>query len=154
MTPLDTPYTTAIYTIQFDGIANFPQQILNFPADLNALFGALDLHSTYPYLTAAQVAAAVPQQIGNVTSYFMPTASLPLLDPLRLIPGLGNPLANLLQPFLTQIVDLGYSNSFVIPGLNSLAAASSLGQGIGHAIADPLISVAPSIGVPVLSNAL
>ena len=84
----------------------------------------------------------------------MPTASLPLLDPPRLIPGLGNPLANLLQHFLTQIVDLGYSNSFVIPGLNSLAAASSLGQGIGHAIADPLISVAPSIGVPVLSNAL
>ncbi|HEY0229047.1 MAG TPA: PE-PPE domain-containing protein [Mycobacterium sp.] len=153
-TPLDTPYTTALYTIQFDGVANFPQHILNIPADLNALFGAWELHCTYPVLSAAQVMAAIPQQFGNVTSYFLPTATLPLLDPLRLIPGLGNPLANLLQPFWTQIVDLGYSNSFVIPGLNSLAAASSLGQGIGHAISDPLISVAPTIGLPVLSNAL
>lgn len=151
-TPLDTPYATALYTLQFDGVANAPQHLLNIPADLNALFGVADLHSTYPYLTAAQVAGAIPQQIGNVTSYFMPTASLPLLDPLRMIPGLGNPLANLLQPFLTQIVDLGYSNSFTIPGLNSLVAASTLGQGLGHAIADPL-ALAPAI-TPVLWNAL
>jgi PE-PPE domain len=35
---------------------------------------------------------------------------LPLLDPLRLIPGIGNPLADLLQPDLTVIVNLGYGN--------------------------------------------
>ena len=35
---------------------------------------------------------------------------LPLLEPLRLIPGIGNPLADLLQPDLTTIVNLGYGN--------------------------------------------
>ena len=35
---------------------------------------------------------------------------LPLLDPLRAIPVIGNPLADLLQPDLTTIVNLGYGN--------------------------------------------
>jgi len=38
------------------------------PSDINALFGGLDLHGTVPFLSPAQVAAAIPQQIGNVTS--------------------------------------------------------------------------------------
>ncbi len=117
LTPLDTPYTTAIYTLQYDGIANFPQHLIDLPADLNALFGFLELHHTYPFLTTAQIATAIQEQIGNTTYYFLPTADLPLLDPLRLIPVLGNPLANLLQPFLQPIVDLGYGNTFAIPGL-------------------------------------
>ncbi len=35
---------------------------------------------------------------------------LPLLEPLRVIPVIGNPLADLLQPDLTTIVNLGYGN--------------------------------------------
>ena len=48
----------------------------------------------------------------GVTNYYMITTpnGLPLLDPLRLIPGIGNPLADLLQPDLTTIVNLGYGN--------------------------------------------
>jgi PE-PPE domain/PE family len=156
VTPLDTPYTTAIYTIQFDGIANFPQHLIDLPADLNALLGILDLHGTYPFLTTAQVATAIQEQIGNTTYYFLPTANLPLLDPLRLIPLLGNPLANLLQPVLRPIIDLGYGNVFatpgLLPGLDPLSVGSYLGQGVAHGIADPLVAGLPPVGFSAFSN--
>jgi hypothetical protein len=149
VTPLNTPYTTAIYTVQFDGIANFPSRLIDIPADLNALLGILDLHSSYPFLTAAQVATAMQEQIGNTTYYFLSTANLPLLDPLRLIPILGNPLANLLQPFLTPIIDWGYGTPFGIPGLTPLTIAGSLSQGAGLAIADPLVGGCRRWGSPL-----
>ncbi len=38
----------------------------------------------------------------------IPSTDLPLLDPLRAVPVIGNPLADLLQPDLTYIVNLGY----------------------------------------------
>lgn len=158
VTPLNTPYTTAIYTLQYDAIANFPQRLFDLPADLNALFGYLDLHHTYPFLTTAQLATAIQEQFGNTTYYFLPTADLPLLDPLRLIPILGNPLADLLQPFLRPIVDFGYGNTFAIPGLfgglDPLAVAGYLGQGAAHGIADPLVAGLPPVGFPAFSNAL
>jgi PE-PPE domain/PE family len=153
VTPLDTPYTTAIYTLQYDAIANFPQNLLWLPSDLNALFGFFDLHHTYPFLTAAQLATAIQEQIGNTTYYFLPATELPLLDPLRWIPILGNPLANLLQPFLQPIVDFGYGNTFLMPGLTPLTVAG-VGQGVGHAIADPLIAGWPPVGLPALASAL
>ena len=48
----------------------------------------------------------------GVTNYYMITTpnGLPLLDPVRAIPVIGNPLADLLQPDLTTIVNLGYGN--------------------------------------------
>ena len=78
----------------------------------------------------------------------MPTANLPLLQPLRWIPVLGDPLANLLQPFLRPIVDFGYGNTFLMPGLGGV------GQGVGNAIADPLIAGLPPVGLPALSSAV
>jgi hypothetical protein len=154
VTPLKTPYLTAIYTLQYDGIANFPLHPLWLPADLNALFGVLDLHGTYPYLTAAKVASAISHQIGNVTFYFMPTGNLPLLDPLRMIPILGNPVANALQPALRSIVDIGYNSAIpgLFEGIGPLSVASYVGQGAGFGIANPLVAGLPPVGVPVLAN--
>jgi PE-PPE domain len=158
VTPLNTPYTTAIYTIQYDAIANFPRNLLDIPADLNAILGVFELHSDYPTLTAAQVAQAISEQIGNTTYYFLPTASLPLLDPLRLIPILGNPLANFLQPFLRPIIDAGYGNMFgfpaLLPGLDPLSVGSYVGQGVAHAIADPLVAGLPPTSFSTFSNVL
>lgn len=152
-TPVNTLYTTAIYNIQYDGIAYVPQYLINIPADLNALLGALYLHTDTPLLTAAQLATAIQTHIGNLTYSLIPTANLPLLDPLRMIPILGNPIADLLQPFLQPIVDLGYGNTFLMPGLNSLSVASYLGQGAGSAIADPLLAGWPPLRLPGLPAA-
>jgi hypothetical protein len=46
-TPVDTPYTTDIYTIEYSGASDFPQYYGNLYADLNAADGYFDLH---PYL--------------------------------------------------------------------------------------------------------
>ena len=42
--------------------------------------------------------------------YFMPTENLPLVEPLRLIPLIGNPIADLIQPVLKVLVNLGYGD--------------------------------------------
>ncbi|WAJ47661.1 PE-PPE domain-containing protein [Mycobacterium sp. Aquia_216] len=147
-TPLLTQYATSIFTLQYDAIADFPLHPLWLPSDLNALFGFLDLHSTVPYLSAAQVASAIQTQMGNLSIYFMPTAQLPLLDPLRMfLPILGNPLADLLQPFLKPIVDMGYAPG-LLPAFNPLSVAGYVSQGATAGIANPLVASLP----PLVSN--
>lgn len=145
-TPLTTSYATSIFTLQYDAIADFPLHPLWLPSDLNALIGFLELHHTMPFLAPAQVAAALHQQVGNLSLYFMPTTQLPLLDPLRMfLPIIGNPLADLLQPFLKPIVDLGYA-----PGLfpGALSTAGYLGPGVASGISSPLVAAVP----PLASN--
>jgi PE-PPE domain-containing protein len=120
-TPPLSPYPTSIYTIQYDGIANAPQYPLNLVSDANAVAGYFTLHDTYPTLSAAQVANAValptsPGYTGSTQYYELLTQNLPLLQPIRDIPFIGNPLADVFQPDLRVLVDLGYGSYG--PGLN------------------------------------
>ena len=155
-TPLNSPYMTSLYTLQYDGVANFPLHPLWLPSDINALFGAFDTHATVPFLSPTQVATAISQHIGNMTYYFIPNANIPLLDPLRMIPILGDPLADVLQPFLRPIVDLGYGSPFAMPGiipsLSPFTFAGSLGQGAAFGVASPLLGGLPSAGLPIASG--
>jgi PE-PPE domain/PE family len=111
-------FPTTIYTLEYDGFADFPRYPLDIFSDLNALAGILTVHEMYPTLTAAQIASGIllpgSQLLGTPNSmtnyYLIPTHDLPLLDPLRMIPGIGNPLADLLQPDLTYLVNWGYGD--------------------------------------------
>jgi len=106
-------YPTVIYTGEYDGYADFPQYPIDFLSDLNALFGVISVHGAYPTFTAAQVMSAttLPTSGPTMTTYYMiPTQNLPLLDPVRAIPYVGNPVADLLQPDLTYLVNWGYGN--------------------------------------------
>ncbi|MGH3563871.1 MAG: PE-PPE domain-containing protein, partial [Mycobacterium sp.] len=101
-TPADD-FPTVIYSLEYDGAADFPQYPLNFLADLNAVIGFALIHTTYLGLTPAQIATAIklPTSGATETTYYMiPTTDLPLLDPVRDIPVIGNPIADLLQPDL------------------------------------------------------
>jgi len=107
----DNSFPTTIYTIEYDGFADFPEYPINLLADVNAFLGIYYLHGTYPDLTPAQVAKAfvLPTSGPTTTTYYLiPETNLPLLDPLRAIPVIGTPLADLLQPDLTVLVNLGY----------------------------------------------
>ncbi|MBS9535516.1 PE-PPE domain-containing protein [Mycobacterium sp. M1] len=124
-TPADGPWDTAIYTQEYDGFAGFPKYPLNFLADLNAFLGIMFVHGTYPSLTDAQLATAellpgskdLPFELpdgtttaADATNYYMiPTENLPLLDLLRGNP-FGNAIADLLQPDLKVLVNLGYGS--------------------------------------------
>jgi diacyltrehalose acyltransferase len=118
-TPADTPYTTDIYTIEYSGAADLPQYPLNLVADLNAASAFVDLHPFlepgYPTtFNPSELAGAVqeptsPGYDGSTEYFLIPTQNLPLLDGLRDIPGVGPALADLIQPDLRVIVDLGYN---------------------------------------------
>lgn len=144
-------YPTTVYTLQYDGFADFPQYPIDLLADLNAYAGMLFTHTTYASLTAQQISSATNLgTYGDTTYYMIPNNNLPLLDPLRWIP-FGNPLADLLQPDLKVLIDLGYGSTTqgYSPGapniptpfglyptnINPADVLSALAQGIPQGIA-------------------
>ncbi len=118
-TPSDL-FNTTIYSLEYDGFADFPQYPIDLLADLNALAGIVFVHGTYPTLSTSQIASGflLPGSAqlntpggSSLTNYVMiPTQNLPLLDPLRAIPVIGNPLADLVQPDLRYLINWGYGN--------------------------------------------
>ena len=106
-------FPTKVYTLEYDGWADFPQYPIDVFADLNALVGMATVHTGYANLTPTQINSAIvlPTQGPTTTTYYMiPTKNLPLLDPVRFIPYVGNPIADLVQPVLTPLVNWGYGN--------------------------------------------
>ena len=116
-TPVDTPYTTDIYSIEYSGASDFPQYANNIYADLNAVNGYIDLHpyllTGWPaYFTPDELAGAVQQptsEAGNTDYFLIPTQDLPLLNDLRDAPGAPSAFADLIQPDMRVLVDLGYN---------------------------------------------
>ena len=106
-------FPTQSYTIEYDGWADFPRYPINVFSDLNALAGMVTVHETYDSLTVAQINSAIvlPTQGPSLTTYYMiPNPNLPLLEPIRSIPLIGNPIADLVQPVLKPIVNWGYGD--------------------------------------------
>lgn len=108
----NTPYPTAVYNQEYDAAGDSPQYPLNILADLNATAGFLTLHFGFLAMTPDQINSAVklPTTGGNTSYYMIPAANLPLLAPVRLIPLVGDPIADLLQPDLRVLVNLGYGS--------------------------------------------
>jgi hypothetical protein len=115
-TPSDL-YPTDVYTLEYDGFADFPQYTTNLLSDLNADLGVYFAHFEYLNLTPAQIDSAIELPgsealtDAGLTDYFMiPNDNLPLLEPLLLIPGIGQPLYDLLEPDTRILVNLGYGS--------------------------------------------
>ena len=95
-------YPTDIYTTEYDLFADFPRYPIDFLSDLNAYLGIL-AHAAYPTLTPEQISDAIllpgsAELTGEgLTNYYMiPAETLPLLEPLQLLPVIGQPLYDLL----------------------------------------------------------
>lgn len=112
--PTPNLYPTDVYTLEYDGFADFPQYTLNPIADLNALVGMVFEHFTYLGLQPEQIAGAIELPTADADSlihyYMIPQDHLPLLDLVRFVPFIGNPLADLLEPDMTVLVNLGYGS--------------------------------------------
>jgi hypothetical protein len=120
-TPSDD-YVTNIYTLEYDGFADFPRYPLNFLSDLNAFLGIALLHGTYlngadPDLmsgpTAEEIAHAtllpgsadyVGGTADSLTNYYIIDETAPLVS---LLP---KSLQELLGPDLTYLINLGYGD--------------------------------------------
>lgn len=166
ITPVDALYPTDVYTLQYDPVADFPQYPLNVVSVLNSLLGYLYLHSSYADVSAEQVAAAVQlptspgyHEDGGLTDYHLIlTQDLPLLNPLRGLPLIGSPLADLLQPVLRVLVDLGYGDGYanvptpmgLFPDVNLVTVGKDLLTGVQQGVVAALvdIGVLPSSELP------
>lgn len=156
----DSPYPTTVYTRQYDGWADFPQYPLNVVADANAILGIFYSHGTYQELTPAQIAAGIVQPVSpgatDITYIQIPTANLPLLEPLRGV--VPEPLLDLVQPNLRVIVELGYDRTGyadvhtpagIFPAhLDPFAVMGDFARGTEQGVNDALIDV----GLPQLPN--
>jgi hypothetical protein len=154
-TPNDL-FPTDVYTHEYDGVADFPKYPINLLSDLNAVLGFIYEHGTYLSLPPEQISDAIqlPTTAADtmVNYYIIPSESLPLLDPLRLIPVIGQPLYDLLEPDTKILVDLGYgsidqgwapgdadvvSASGLLPtDLNLGDIATALGNGLQQGVSD------------------
>jgi hypothetical protein len=116
----DDGYTTAVYSLEYDGFTDFPRYPIDFLADLNAFLGIAEIHGTYLNQGAGLPGGPTPDQIAGATplptdpaygtdaSYFMIDQNPPLVTLLSDIPVVGKPLADLLGPDLTVLINLGY----------------------------------------------
>lgn len=157
----ENAFPTTNYTLEYDGFADFPRYPLNVLSVLNAGLGIIFVHTKYADLTSQQVNSAIPLPTTDPSQkyYIIPTSNLPLLEPLRLLPVIGNPVADLLQPALKVIVNLGYgdpqygwsTNGFAnqqttfgfIPDVNWGQVANLFVAGIGQGLHDFAADVSP-----------
>jgi PE-PPE domain len=120
-TPSDD-YVTNIYSLEYDGFADFPRYPLNFLSDLNAFLGIALLHGTYlngfepgnggPSAEEIANATPLPGSMDSVTdpctecltNYYMIDETAPLVS---LLP---KSLQELLGPDLTYLINLGYGD--------------------------------------------
>ncbi|MCV7086735.1 PE-PPE domain-containing protein [Mycolicibacter hiberniae] len=131
--PTDGDIATIDVAAQYDANADFPQYPINLVAVLNAFLGFLYTHGGYaggplPQLVPAVWPPSQPlvgpfvdeyvagstdivrQVTGDTTFYFIPTAELPLLSPLRTL-GVPESWLEIVQPALRVIVEAGYDRS-------------------------------------------
>lgn len=109
-TPTDL-FPTAIYTGEYDGVADFPEDPSNLLAVANAIAGMSEVHLNYGSLTLEQVESAVLLGHSGLSDFYMiPTPILPLLQPLYESSDAGKVLADYLNPQLQVIVNMGYGN--------------------------------------------
>lgn len=106
-------YPTDVYTLEYDGWADFPHYPLNLLSDLNALIGMDTRHLAYLGLSQSQIANAIPLPTTGdtlVNYHMIRSEGLPILDPLRLMPIGRHPLYDLLEPDMRILVNLGYGS--------------------------------------------
>src|SRR5271156_2089070 len=127
-TPTDT-FTTDIYTGEYDGWADFPEDPSNIFADINALIGIETVHPYYPDPTPGVNLDTTNMidlgTIGNTTFYDIP-APLPVLAFMYDGGPAGQFFYDLFDPYASLYDDWAYGN----PG-------------------DPAYGIDPSDGTPV-----
>ena len=113
--PTDTPFSTVDVAKQYDFFADFPRYPLNVLATANVIVALLYGAHDYTDVTLSPVDPAydpntVIQQLGDTTYYFIPTAKLPLLRPLRDL-GFDPVMLDAAEPAMRLLVEFGYDRN-------------------------------------------
>ncbi|MGV0789874.1 PE-PPE domain-containing protein [Mycolicibacterium sp. XJ2] len=137
-TPTDTDFPTEDWAIRWEGIADFPQYLLNPLAVVNSLLGFYYDHGTYLAVNEDSDPGELPagydvdtwrkitanpelypgiveiQKLpdSDTTYYTITPKVLPLVRPLHAIPFIGKPIADLIEPALRVIIEeTGYNRN-------------------------------------------
>ncbi|MEB3019890.1 PE-PPE domain-containing protein [[Mycobacterium] crassicus] len=133
-------FDTDIYTGEYDGLANFPQDPGNLLAMINALIGTATVH--FSYVDFDNLSDTVDLgRIGDTDFYLIPQ-QLPILWPIYALGDVGKVIGDTLAPGLKLVIDWGYGNPgdpFVgVNGTNAVGpwavtASGQLAEGSGVA---------------------
>ncbi len=137
--------TTTDIAGEYDPAADFPTNPLNPFSLANAGLGAFVVHLN-GYQNADPSTKILQDEYGDTAYYLIPTYPVPLLFPVKAIPGVGPIAADVLDPIVRVLVESGY-NRTISPGqpatanflyfpnpvslATSLAAAIPTGLAIG-----------------------
>jgi PE-PPE domain len=141
-----TPEHITTYDIagQYDGFADYPTYPINLLADINAVLGILYVHTHYQDLDAST--AVLQDRHGDTAYYLIPTARLPLLQPLAQL-GVPAPILAALDAPLRVLVEAGYARTTspgqpttagVLPAANPLRVAADFLAAIPTGLDDGL----------------
>ncbi|KUH94736.1 hypothetical protein AU189_18180 [Mycolicibacterium acapulense] len=135
-TPTNTPFKTKDWAIRWEGIADFPQYLLNPLAIINSVLGFYYDHGTYLAINEDSDPGETPagytvaewkelttypekhpdlvqiQQYGDTTYYTVRPKVLPIVRPLHSIPLIGKPIADFWEPILEVLIEeTGYNRN-------------------------------------------
>jgi hypothetical protein len=151
--PTDTQFDTDIITQRWDGFADFPIYPIVLPSVVNAVLGFFYVHEEYADVTLApDPSKHFVGKDGDTEYYFFETENLPLFGPLRSL-GVPESLIDIVEPFATFIVELGYrrdippwvpSPARLIPIHDPLKVIGDFGEALNETINNTL----ELLGVP------
>jgi PE-PPE domain/PE family len=108
----NTQYNLSVVFGQYDFWGNPPDRPWNLLADVNSLFGAAFYHDPVSLMSPSdlvQLSSVTDSAGGTITTYMLPSPTLPMLMPLQYI-GVPQPVVNNLNSVLQPIVNAGYSS--------------------------------------------
>ncbi|MCV7444657.1 PE-PPE domain-containing protein [Mycobacterium paraense] len=108
----NTQYDVSVVFGQYDFFGNPPDRPWDIPAWVNSLAAGIYNHNTTSLVSmsdAVQVSSSTSSLGGTVTTYMVPSPTLPMLFPLEQL-GVPQPIVNGLNAFLQPIVNDGYSS--------------------------------------------
>ncbi|SPM28653.1 hypothetical protein MTAB308_2140, partial [Mycobacterium terramassiliense] len=122
----NTQYDVSVVFGQYDFFGNPPDRPWDLPAWVNSLFAGIYNHNTTSLVSmsdAVQVSSTTTSLGGTVTTYMVPSPTLPMLFPLEQL-GVPQPIVNGLNSFLQPVVNDGYSS--LTPGAGPYFSQGSL----------------------------
>ncbi|MHA7653306.1 PE-PPE domain-containing protein [Mycobacterium sp. ML4] len=119
-TPANSGYPVNMFSLQYDGYTDFPKYPINLLSDLNAFLGIQTVHGDYPQIDPnnlppgyhmVELPVSPTTAANNLDHYYMITSpDVPLVSTIKSIPFIGTPLADLLGPNLTYLINWGYGD--------------------------------------------
>ena len=112
--PVESRYDTSLVIHEYDIWGDFPDRPWNLMTLLNAVAALAFVHShtsdVPAQIAAENITTAVNSQGATDTTYFVPAATLPLTEALRVV-GMPDKAVDALDDAIRPIIDAGYSRN-------------------------------------------